>query len=374
MFLSRRFNKLTLRIQVSIIALLLLPVQISAQKKITDDLRVGANYHVGFMIPEYSNLTYLVNKPIQSISLTVSKKTTGKTDWEQIYKHPEFGLTFLYTTLGNKSVHGNEVVLYPYFTFNIISSKRFILNNQLGIGLGYVTRKFDPITNYMNVAVGSHLNLHFHLSLGLSYDITERIRLQTGLTFDHFSNANLSEPNLGLNWTTTRTGISYLLGQATKISRHELEPHSKNIYLETILSVGAKHPRSLNSEVYFASSFTMEGKWEVSRIVRLGLGADVFFDTGTKIEMLAAGNSDFEKRDQFKTGIHISQELIYNRFSIMLQEGIYVFLTDKGNKRSLYNRGVIRFKTSKRSFVQLALKSHLHILDYPELGLGWRWK
>src|SRR5687768_16971177 len=70
-----------------------------AQKK-TDDLQTAINYHYGYVVPEHSNLTYLVNKPVQSVSLNVFKKTTGKTDWEQIYKFPEYGFTFLYTTLG----------------------------------------------------------------------------------------------------------------------------------------------------------------------------------------------------------------------------------------------------------------------------------
>jgi hypothetical protein len=263
-----------------------------AQEK-TDCLQAAINYHYGYVVPEYSNLTYLVNKPVQSISLNVFKKTTGKTDWEQIYKYPEYGFTLLYTTLGNKEVNGNELALYPYFNYTIASGKRFALFNRVGFGLGYVTRKYNAKDNYMNVAVGSHLNIHFNLGLGGSYAPTEKFKIQVGLAFDHLSNANLSEPNLGLNWTTTHLGFAYLLGQSKKIETRELEPHSKKFFVETVVSVGAKHPRSLNSEIYFASSFTTEARWEVSRIARLGAGADIFFDTGTETEMLAAGRNDF---------------------------------------------------------------------------------
>ena len=346
----------------------------NAQSKFTDNLRATLNYNYGYLIPEYSSLTYLVKKPVQSVSLNVSKKTLGKTDWEQIYKYPEYGFTLHYTTLGNKQVNGNEFALYPYFVYTIASGKRFALSNRMGIGLGYATRKYNPLDNYLNVAVGSHLNIHFNLGLGGSYKLSEKIKMQAGISFDHFSNANLSEPNLGLNWTTTHIGIAYLLGHTTEAIERELEPHLKKFYIETIVSAGAKHPRSLNSDIYFASSFTTEARLEVSRTARLGLGVDLFYDRGTETEMLAAGRNDFKNIDQFKTGIHASQELVYNRISIMLQEGVYIFLTDKGSKRIMYNRGVVRFKTSKRTFVQLALKSHLHILDHPEFGLGWLWK
>jgi hypothetical protein len=106
----------------------------------------------------------------------------------------------------------------------------------------------------------------------------------------------------------------------------------------------------------------------------LGLGADLFFDTSTEIEMEARNKTDFSKQDNFKTGIHASQAFIYNRFSIILQEGIYLFLTDKVAQRVMYNRGIVRLGVTDRHFIQIAMKSHFNILDYPELGFGLKWR
>ncbi|MEX1238857.1 MAG: hypothetical protein WEB30_04040, partial [Cyclobacteriaceae bacterium] len=51
------------------------------QTKFTDDLEVSTNYHYGFIIPEYSSLTYLVEDNVQSLSINLSRKTTGKNFW-----------------------------------------------------------------------------------------------------------------------------------------------------------------------------------------------------------------------------------------------------------------------------------------------------
>jgi hypothetical protein len=359
-----------------ILSLILVSLRLSltAQGRLTDNLHLSTNYHYGYMIPEYTNFLYVVEKPIQSVSLNVYKTTTGKTDWEQIYKFPAYGISLYYTTLGNDKIHGRELAVLPYGQFYFIHKKRFDLYTQLGVGLSYVTKKFNLRDNYLNVAVGSNLNLHFNLKLGMAYRIHPRIQWHAGTSFDHFSNGNLSEPNLGLNYLTAYTGIDYLIGQSLERQRQEIKPHTRDFYFESILSAGTKHPRALNSQKYFTSSLTIEAKWRLSRTINLGLGGDLFFDNSTQVEMEATGQDDFTSNDNFRTGIHVSQELIYNRISIILQEGVYLGLTDQVSHKTMYNRGIIRFRATDHLFVQFAMKSHLHILDFPELGFGYRWR
>ena len=348
--------------------------KLSAQDKFTDDLTVTANYHHGFMLPEYSNFLYLVDRDIQSVAINISKKTTGRNDFEQIYNYPEYGVSLFYSTLGNDEVHGREIALFPYFQVDIISNKKFSLYNQTGIGLGYVTRRFDLDENFLNIAVGSKMNIHFNLKFGMTYEVIKKIKINMGLSFDHLSNANLSEPNLGLNSVTGYTGISYMIGEPTERSKHELAPHKGGFRSEAIYSFGTKHSTALDNKLYFTSSFTYEWKWNALRTVNLGLGADLFYDTSAKADLEFGGSTDYRTRDNFKSGIHFSQEFIYNRLSLIIQEGVYLLLTDNISNHIMYNRGIFRYRTSEQFFVQISMKSHLNILDYPEFGLGWHFK
>ena len=348
-----------------------LPV-ITAQPGFLDDLYVTATYHKGFVLPEYKYFLYIVEDPVQSLGLNFSRRTTGKNDWEQLYSYPEYGLTVFYSTLGNDNVYGSEIALLPFFNYPIFSKKRVSVDNQIGLGISYVTRKFDLEDNYQNIAVGSKLNMHFNLRLEVKIQVLKRYQLHTGLSFDHFSNANMQEPNIGINYITSYAGIGFLVGNSSHPQVHELTPHRKDHGLELIYSFGAKHTRAFQSTTFFTSSGTVEFKWDLFRVFHVGVGADLFYDSSTETEMQALHRTGFKDYYDFRTGLHLSQEFVYNRVSLIVQEGIYLFLTDRVNNKIMYNRGIVRYKISDHWFVGISMKSHLHILDYPELGLGYR--
>lgn len=350
-----------------------LPIKSKAQRNNFDNLSITGKYYSGFILPEYSNLTYLIAEKVQSASLSISKQTTGKNIWEQLYNHPEYGLTLFYSTLGNNKIHGREIALYPYFVLNIISREKLRFYNQTGMGIAYITRKFDPVNNYLNVAVGSHVNIHFNLRFGLSYKILEKVKVHAGVSFEHFSNAKTRDPNLGLNYVTGYSGLSYQIGNYTPVENLEITPPQSKKTYEIIVSCGSKRPSGFKSKSYFTASATFELKWQPLRALHFGIGTDVFYDGSTQIEMFTVRPTDHKNADNFLTGIHLSQEFLYGRLSLILQEGIYAGLKDKRNKPVMYNRGIVRYGVFHHYFIQLAMKSHLHILDYPEIGLGYKW-
>jgi hypothetical protein len=95
----------------------------------------------------------------------------------------------------------------------------------------------------------------------------------------------------------------------------------------------------------------------------------LFYDSSAESQIEADGG-EFRKSYSYRTGFHVSQTLIYNRFSLTIQEGLYVFFPDHVLHKKIYNRGIIQFRISDRISVRLAMKSHLFVLDYPEFGIG----
>ena len=344
-----------------------------SQPKFTDDLQLRLSYHYGFVLPEYSLFTYLVHDPVRSAELSLSKETSGKTVWEQLYNYPEYGISLYYSTLGNDKVFGREVAVYPHFTAHYISTERFDLDNKVGMGLGYVTKRFDLEENFRNIAVGSRLNIHFSFELGARYRLALRTEVHAGLAFNHFSNANSAEPNLGINWVTAYGGLSYRPGNLTEHRINEIPPHKRETEFALLVALGAKSTRALTSDRYLTSSISFELNRKVWPKFHFGIGPDLFFDSSTETEMEALSRFGHKGIYDFRTGIHISQEIVYNRFSLILQEGVYLLLTDKVGDNIMYNRAILRYKVTKKFLVNFAMKSHLHILDYPELGIGMYW-
>lgn len=353
------------------ILLLLLHNGLWAQKEFSKNLSIRVDGHYGYVIPEYKHINYLIEKPVNGIELSLTKKTVGKSYWEQLYNYPEYGLTFLFTTLGNRDVFGNEFALYPYVQSFLIRKPNFQFTMQYGLGFGYATKKFDLETDYENVSVGSNLNIHFNSKLGLRFRLSDKLLLNTGLSFAHYSNMNMAEPNLGINLFTAYGGFNYEIGPQTEFTKTEIAQHETKHEFAFIYAAGGKHTRALQSTVYFTSSISAEYKFHFKRKFHFGGGLDLFYDSSTETEMAAPGKNDYKSIYDFRSGIHLSQELVYDRFSFILQEGVYIGLIDHVDKSFMYNRAILRWKLNDKFLISVSMRSHLHILDYPELGFGY---
>ncbi len=351
---------------------LLLGTNSVAQREFFKNTSVSFLFHQGSSLPEYSFVNYLTNDYLHAFTLDFTKRTTGKNDWERLYKYPEVGISLFYTSLGNKDVLGNALALNYFFRVHFISTEKWKVYNQTGIGLGYLTKRFDLVDNYKNVGIGSHYNAHFSFRLGTSYALTEKLDAKLGLSFDHFSNGNTADPNLGLNNISVFAGLTSAIGEQTPKNNSPLSEHIKKNQFEAILSFGGKQTRALSSEFFYTSSLSAGVSRSFFKGVHFGVGADVFYDRAVQTQMEARGET-FHPIDQFQTGFHISQEFVYNRFRLIIQEGIYVGLVNKGIRKMMYNRGIVQFQLNKNLFLRMAMKSHLHILDFPEIGLGIKW-
>lgn len=328
-------------------------------------------FNAGFVIPEYSNITYSVNSPIQLHTLSWNKRSTGKTLTEQLYRFPEYGFSLSFGSLGNKQVFGHEISMYPYFRTFFHRGSRFAFFHQFGFGLGYATKKFHLQNNPDNISVGSHLNMHFDYFIGLRYTMKKPWIFETGIRFAHFSNANMAEPNLGLNLLYWSFGLSHAMGEQEKIQKIVVPKNEKKHEFAVIYAAGAKHTRALQSQLYFTSSASMEYKFHAYHKFHFGTGIDLFYDSATETELSIIPNSHYIPRDAFSSGFHFSQEIVFGKFSFVLQEGIHLGLKDKVHTSLMYNRAMLRWKCNEHLLVHLTMKSHLHILDYPELGIGY---
>lgn len=340
-----------------------------AQTRFTDNLHVLSNVHRGYNLPEYSFLNTVTTDYINSLEVCLYKKSSSvKNNWSQLYQYPEYGISLFYTTLGNDSILGREVALTYFFRTSILTRKKFNIYSRFGIGLSYVNRKFDLEDNYLNVAVGSNVNIHFNARLGFRYNLSNRFGLNLGLSFNHFSNANSSEPNLGINYLTGYTGVSYSFNENLIKKDWQLENHNKFNYLHLFASIGGKRARSLLSKFFITSSLSAEYNRAFFKKVHLGVGADLFWDSSIKPSL----EVKYEPSNSFQTGVHISQSIIYNRFTFSLQEGVYLILKEKVDGYRFYNRGLVQYQVNGKLAIRIAMKSHLHILDYPEIGFGYK--
>ncbi|MFM7595570.1 MAG: acyloxyacyl hydrolase [Flavobacteriales bacterium] len=344
------------------------------QVAFTDNSWLSIHSGTGFVIPEYSNITHSVTDPIQSIHLSWNKRTTGKRLTEQLYHFPEYGISAGFSTLGNSYVFGHELSLYPYFRTFFYRGEHSAFFHQFGFGLGYASKKFDITTNPDNISVGSHLNMHFDYQLGYRLNLKKNWGLEAAIRFAHFSNANMAEPNLGLNLLYINAGVTRSIGNQEPTLIQEIPRNIKRHEMAVIYAMGGKHTRALQSTIYFTSSASIEYKYHAFHKYHFGAGMDLFYDSATETELSIKPNATYEPKDAFSSGIHLSQEIVFGDFSFILQEGLHIGLKDKVHTSPMYNRAILRWKCTEHLLVHISMKSHLHILDYPEIGFGYHLK
>jgi hypothetical protein len=354
---------------IIVICLIFCGLSSFGQSKLSNNLSVTANYQSGYSLPEYSLFTLITNDYIRSFELAFTKQTAGKTIWERTYNYPAYGLSLYYSTLGNDEILGKEFAVNYFNKLYLLSNENFKIYNISGVGIGYVSKIFSLDDNYLNVLVGGHFNIHFNLRFGASYSLTDKIGLNTGLSFDHISNANTASPNVGINTFTGYGGLIYKIGNHQERNDTTVDNHvRKNLYY-VFAGIGGKHTQSLSATYFLTTSLSFEARRMITRAFHLGLGADLYYDSSVESE-LKKDNRTYQGVYDFQSGIHVSETVVYNKFSLSMHQGIYLGFGEHVGNNIIYNKGVMQFNIVENFNIRVVMKSHLHILDYPEIGFG----
>ena len=173
----------------------------SLMKNTEIDIRI--NY--GFFVHHHFEMTgYPAHFPMFELSL--QKQTYGKALWQSYFNYPTVGVTAFYSSLGNYDIIGDAYALYPFINFPLNKSKVNFISFRFGVGVGYITKKFDPKDNYHYTSIGSHINAAVNMTFEYHHRISERLKMSLFAGLTHFSNGCSSSPNAGLNIITGGQG------------------------------------------------------------------------------------------------------------------------------------------------------------------------
>ncbi|MGQ1910557.1 acyloxyacyl hydrolase [Marinifilum sp. RC60d5] len=343
-----------------------------AQKTPSKDIfTTSLRYHYGVILPHHKSISYLVNDQISGIELNLGIVPNRDKNWVSLYKNPEYGIGIYHTSLGNDKILGKATAVFPYINFPIARKNKWEFNFQLGFGMAYTKKHFDPVDNYTNVAIGSKFNAFIKLMTTGSYSIHPKWNVNGGIEFFHISNGAISVPNKGLNAVTTNFGVSYYLSNKrthkkyTSINYSKLENEFSLIWNSGIKQTGVKDPHK-----YYKTGLSLSYLKGINTKQRVGLGIDFFYDTSAN-----RGNWNFEPKtgfnDRFSQSFFVSHELFIQKFIIVANIGVYTLYKTEPEK-PVYTRIGLRYALGKHLLASLCLKSHLGKADYIEWGIGYR--
>lgn len=91
------------------------------------------------------------------------------------------------------------------FRYNFVRpNSRFVPYLSGGLGLGWIDSNPD-----MRGSQGQDFTFNILSAAGVSYRVGDRLRVDAGLLYEHFSNANQTNPNPSLNLLGPQLGLTY---------------------------------------------------------------------------------------------------------------------------------------------------------------------
>jgi hypothetical protein len=346
----------------------------------SNSLVLEGRVYYGWTLDHHIEITpYKRHYPAYEISLL--KATYGRTRWEYMYNYPLIGISYWYSDLGKTKPLGSAHAIFPYINFPLLNNRGFNIYFRLGVGLGYLTRKYDRYDNFENLAIGSHINGAVNLLFEARWRMGSRFMAAIGVSLMHFSNGSIKQPNYGLNMPGANLAFAYRLSRENPYERKKLLPElypfefdgKKFLQLDFNAALGIKDLQATlgNGNQFIVAVIYGNLLWPVSFKSRLGFGFDISYD-GSDVKLLEVrGNPPEHKISIVKTGISGGYELAFSRMAIMLNLGINLSGADKSDGY-VYEKLALRYGITKSLFGSLTLKALYGKADFLTLGVGYR--
>ena len=336
------------------------------------------NYFKGNIALHNNDILHLIQGHPEGIILSWNKKTYGFNDWEQRFNYPDYGMSFIYQNLKN-DVLGNNYSLYAHYNFYFLKRNLML---RIGQGLALTTNPYDKEENFRNIAFGSKLMSSTYLMFNYKKEnIIDRFGLQAGLSFIHYSNANVKAPNTSINSITLNVGVTYSFDEEEpdyirNIIDGGKEKFTEDIKYNLVFRSGVNESDVIDSGQFPFYVFSGYADKRINVKSAFQLGTDVFFSNFLKEyiyyksvsfpEDNVSGNEDYKRVSLF-----VGHELFINRTSLITQLGYYVYYPFDFEGRTYVRAGLKRY-FGKKWFGALTLKSHGAKAEAVEFGIGVR--
>jgi len=345
-------------------------------KLFTSNVLLEGRFYYGFLYAQHIELERF-NGHFPVFELNIQQVTYGKHKWERAFDYPQIGLSFLYTGLGKSPELGSALSIFPFIDFPLFRSGNLSLAFRFGLGAAYLTKPFDRLTNYKNLAIGSHINASANLMFQVHYKLKNRLILSLGAGLQHFSNGSLKLPNYGLNILGINAGVAYRLVRPNNNITDKFvpptEPYSAvirhSIEFDVGIAIGWKNMKTVLGENFLVYHLYENTFFPVKRKSKWGFGLDLSYDA-SHVKILENQGVDVNNKVKIaRPGINAAYMLMLSKLDFILNLGYYLGGQEKTNG-PLYEKISFQYRFSKAVYANVMLKVHWGRADYIGWGVG----
>lgn len=281
---------------------------------------------------------------------------------------PYVGLGANGFTLFN-NINGSIFSVFGYYDAGIAGRASHTLRVRMTVGTGYLTRQWDPFTNPKNRAIGSHINGLMQAAVYVQTPLTRQTLLQAGLVLTHYSNGNLSQPNLGINMPGLFLGLKQL-DKGSRFYRIKTSPMWDHLNWQFSARAGRRQmtmddPRNIMNyaaEVKMLYPHKPYRKW--------AFGLIYYYDRTylyEKFQPLEKGGLGRKSELAFTFG----HEHRIGKFGFIMDFGLYLYRPSDAKRRYFEALG-LKYYVTPNFAIMNRLKVHLTTADFFEWGVAYQ--
>lgn len=301
--------------------------------------------------------------------LSFEKKVDNS--WSHRFNRPDYGFTLFYSNM-NSDILGKGVGLYPYIDFPLIFNRRF-LTFKSGMGLAYLSNKYDAFDNWQNVAIGSNLNILISLAIKYNLKFNDRITISTGPSLTHFSNGSTSFPNLGINLVNWSLTFKYTSQGAEGRLLCIKEKKEKKQFWNVSAIWGSREIKPYGSQNYNVFGLNLNYHIKNQRQFYWNTGLGVWHNNATEARLLRRELKDYSEFEKLRVGMHAGITFDFDTWYFLIQMGGYLFDQPKLDGQAYHRFGLL-YNATDRFGINLTLKTHYARADHFELGVSYIFK
>lgn len=328
----------------------------------------------GFLIAHRPNMSHLVKDRNTALEIEFSMQDNERNFTSNDYRFPSRGISFQYHNYGYKDVLGSSYSILQFTKFSLIQNKKFgFLDFRIGSGISFITKEYDAASNPKNNAIGSKLNATVNLQIVYT-KYWNHFLIGAGLEMDHYSNAAISAPNLGLNTPMVFLKFGYAFTERSVFVPDTnpviaILPRAGNLFQFHFIASTKQNLPGYNINphlpiVAFQGLYRkrLSFKWD------LEAGVDLIYNEANRQKY---DDQTFSFVETIQVGGYFGAAANFYKSQIYFGLGAYVY--NKINPAGwVYNRIGYRYNFSDHFNAMIGIKANLGIADYIEFGVGLR--
>ena len=345
-----------------------------AENNVFNKHSIRLGYLNGFLIPHHEDMQHMY-KHISGVQVQILHELNPI---EKSKNAGLLGYSLSYYDLGSevngKAISAALLVESSLFKWhNIYQDFWFKSSFQFGLGLGYLTQRYDPKTNPYNRAIGSHVNGYMQIGMLLESQIYRGVGIHASIGMAHFSNASWKYPNLGVNLPFIQYGLNILTVSKNPIRvKKDVPLKAIKPWQKTISFRIGKKEVDLDDNRSFINGlleFTLEKFRNRNSNFRYSVG--MYHDRTyqyRKFETLA----DYAFLKCTELTFSVGYETRFGKWGVLTDLGFYAYKPDFKKKTPYYEAIGISYQLNGSYKAIMRLKANKTTADFAEFGLLYR--